>query len=192
MFIGVMLCTLCAYMITWSQPVTNCEPCSNAPGTVSNYVYTDNTTGCSFRIEYERWSNPCNNGKYDLKINYIQFLTPCPPPFSLEKITALGIVLLLQENIPGFPTPTNGGETRVRVISPSCWYLEGFVTTGLHRIQPCADAPNCCKEYLYRHSIDCNDVTIKYMESPSAPYNCNPLTPCVYNCDDFWKIYFGK
>ncbi len=176
--------------ISSAQQGELCEPCTLNVITVHTYDYTDNVNGCSLRIEYERFANECN-GHWDIKILNVKLLTPCSA-YTVEQIVALGILLLLQNNVPGFPMPTGGGTTKVRVMGPACWHYDN--TSGVewvNRIGHCLNDNNCCQYYEYKHIPDCDEVAITHIPRNFEPVDCE-LVECKYMCDDVWKIFFGK
>jgi len=167
-----------------------CEPCSAAVSTPQTYDYTDNASGCSFRIEYDRFTNECN-GHWDIKIKNVKLLTACST-YSVERIVALGILLLLQNNVPGFPLTLNG-TTKIRVMSPACWKFDNIPTGEWNnKIIPCVDNNNCCQYYLLKNVPECNGLTVVHLPTNNSPVDCSLYLDCKYMCDDAWKIFFGK
>ena len=194
----ILLCIAMSFVtivsICRAQPgmtAESCQPCSLNVSTLDSSDYTDNINGCSFRIRYERFSNVCND-HWDIKIHSVTLLSPCTA-YSVEKIVALGILLLLQNNVPGFPVPSSGGTTKIRVLSPACWQYRSTPPTdvGVQKIVPCANENTCCLYYLLKSIPNCNDVRLQYVPSSNVLTTCNS-PHCKYMCEDVWEVFFKK
>lgn len=178
-----------------AQLAPPCQPCVPSTSTIETYDYSDLVNGCQFRIEYEKFTDPCND-HWDIKIRNVKLLTPCST-YSAEQIIALGMIVLLQENPMGFPMPTNGGSVKIRVRGPACWqFLETVnpINNQLERkVSQCNGSEDCCQFYTYKHNADCNDMGIVHNYSVTQVLFCDTPEPsCKFGCDDAWKIFFRR